>query len=117
MADWHEDYSTFYARQREEIEDLGLTREELIEDLKGSLRNIKQLLPNYKFIQERKRYQMTVDDVDAATQMCREYAGDDLGLFEYDDIIETVIEMRSKQNLIVGIMDQYSRGEWTTPRD
>ncbi len=104
-------------RIRSEVETSGMTRSGLLEAIKETLREIRLSLPNYRAIQETKRYQLTMSDVEDSELMYQQFKDDSAGVFEDQDFQETLIVIRIKLATITDVVDRHARGEWETPRD
>ncbi len=51
---------------REEVESADMTRSDLLREVKEALREVRLSLPLYRSIQEPRRYQITLDDIEDA---------------------------------------------------
>ena len=102
---------------REEVESSGMSRDELLGEIKESIREVRLALPNYRAIQEPRRYQLTLSDVEDAELMYSQYINDAANIFELEDLQETLMVIRLKRQTVYSIMDRFNRGEWQTPTD
>ena len=105
------------SRIRNEVETSGMTQSDLLQAIKETLREIRLSLPNYRAIQEPKRYQLTMSDVEDSEMMYQQFKEDSAGVFEDEDYQETLIVARTKLATITGVVSRYAKGEWETPRD
>ncbi len=94
-----------------------MSREQLLEEIKETLRSVRLALPNYRAIQETKRYNMGLSDIEDVEQMYGQYIRDTNGIFELEDFVDTLTLIRGKSFNITWIMDKYIRGEWQKPTD
>jgi hypothetical protein len=102
---------------REEVESSDMTRSDLLREIKEALREVRLSLPLYRSIQEPRRYQITLDDIEDAELMYQQFMNDSAGVFDDEDMRDTLIMARLKLDTVMSIIDRYSRGEWQTPRD
>lgn len=113
MSDWDRSVEDI----RNDVETSGMSRTAMMREIKETLRGIRLSLPNYRAIQEPRRYQITLDDVEDAELMYNQFLNDTANVFEDEDFQETLILVRVKYQTIMGILDRFNRGEWQTPRD
>lgn len=98
------DWGAFRDEQRRTLEAATPTRDEAIEEIRWQLRNIKQLLPEYQYVQDEVQYSLALQDAEEIEHMFREFVADDVGIFEMDDVIETLVAARVRSRLMGDII-------------
>lgn len=94
------DWGAFREEQRRTLTAAPPTRDEMLEEIRWQLRNIKQLLPEYRYVQDDIKYALAVQDVDEIEHMFREFLADDVGVFETEDVIDTLVAARVRSRLM-----------------
>lgn len=98
------DWMRFFEESRAELEASDHSNDELLEELRGLIRNSRLSLPTYRRVQEARRYAMTVEDLEILEDTYKQLANDESGLFEREDFIDAVVQARGTYTVITDVM-------------
>ena len=74
----------------------GQSREQLLDEIRGSLRDLRLDLPTYKEYQDAGRYRLFVEDIDEFESTYKQLADDTAGIFQDDDYVDLLTQTRTK---------------------
>lgn len=109
MSDLRE-YMARREERRQALIDAGATRESLLEELRQTLRGIRESLPIYRRVQEPARYAMTAEDIEDHEQRYAQLKNDQAGIHDDDDYIDALLNAQDTSQVIVHVLENYGRG-------
>lgn len=105
------DFRQIHEDNMTELAASGRTREDLLNEVRESLRGLKQGLPLYEEIMGPQRTALHKDTLDEHTKLWKEYSEDTAGLFEDADIWELVAQVRASNVVQSSVFHRYSTGK------
>ena len=96
----------FYRDEPERIRAQGLTRDELLEEFRQELRSCKQAWDAYRRYQDSNRAQSTAEDIAEAEQSYKDFKNDAAQIYEYDDILDALVNIRATGNVMKYVINQ-----------
>ena len=105
------DFGRFMTETQEQLSSSDMSREEMLAEARESLRDLKKGLVLYQQIMGPTRGHMHQETLGELGQLWKEYADDDIGLFEDADVIELLARVRSSNAVQSTVFERYSKGE------
>lgn len=93
----------------------GAPREHLLEELRQTLRGIRDSLPTYRRVQETARYNMTLEDIEDHEQRYAQLKDDNAGIHYLEDYAEALINAQDTSAVITNVLSRSVSGPSTEP--
>lgn len=110
-----QDYLARREERRQKLLQDGATEGHLLEQLRQTIRGIRESLPTYRRVQEARRYQMTIEDVEDLEQRYAQLKNDSAGIHETEDYVDALLDAQDTSEVIAHVLTNHGRGGQRTP--